>query len=777
MKKYINIVIVFMLFVSTNTYAYNNINTMVDVDTCSITILPNDTTIYSDTTIQLQLSTNQEADFYHWYPSTGLSDTTISNPIATISNSTRYILEATYTGINLINNGDFEQGNTGFYTDLTLLLGPTWRGRYNVVANAMLLDASFCPCNNGGNYMIVDGSETSNVIVYRSQATVKPNTDYTFSLDLSTINNDPNQPASQLADLYIYINNSLIENHFYPVAACCNWSKLTSTWNSGSDTIATVVIKDHNITPWGNDFAMDNVSLRTICRAYDTINITILPTISDVDTCSIRIPDDTTIYSINSVEYQLSSDQEADYYHWHPSTGLSDTTIPNPIATISNSIQYILEAIYESDSNLVYNGDFSLGNVGFTTQLNLSTYNPLQAGCYNIVTIANRYHSGFVPCTHNGGRFLVANGASTPNTIVYQTNVVVQPNIDYAVSFESTNISSSTIQNELPIFQFSINGLQLGNSFVISPTQCQWNRFHQTWNSGSNTTATITILNQNTLAGGNDFGIDNISLRKICRAYDTINIILLPDTIVNITYVNIPLCENDFPYNYYDSVFPQAGIYNYSFTNNNIVDSLHVVNITLLPSYNDTIFAYICAGETYSENGFNISDAGFYTNILTTINGCDSIISLYLGIYPTYSDTIYEYIYRGERYALNGFDETEDGLYVNTLLSINNCDSIIYLSLNVIKLMFPNVVTANGDGINDVFEIHDLFEGGIFLDNELFIFNRQGGKVYYKKNIKTKSDFWNPAKTNSTTGTYFYRFITKNRLKDIDCVGIIEVIR
>ena len=86
MKKYVNIVFAFMLFVSTNIYANNTINNMLDVDTCSINIHQNDTIIYSDTPIQLQLSTNQEADFYHWYPSTGLSDTTISNPMAIISN-------------------------------------------------------------------------------------------------------------------------------------------------------------------------------------------------------------------------------------------------------------------------------------------------------------------------------------------------------------------------------------------------------------------------------------------------------------------------------------------------------------------------------------------------------------------------------------------------------------------------------------------------------------------------------------------------------------------
>ena len=50
------------------------------------------------------------------------------------------------------------------------------------------------------------------------------------------------------------------------------------------------------------------------------------------------------------------------------------------------------------------------------------------------------------------------------------------------------------------------------------------------------------------------------------------------------------------------------------------------------PTYNITINDSITDGETYTQYGFNESSAGTYTQTLTTINGCDSVITLNLTV-------------------------------------------------------------------------------------------------------------------------------------------------
>ena len=95
------------------------------------------------------------------------------------------------------------------------------------------------------------------------------------------------------------------------------------------------------------------------------------------------------------------------------------------------------------------------------------------------------------------------------------------------------------------------------------------------------------------------------------------------------------------------------------------------------------ITAAICQGGTYTENGFNVSEAGVYTQNLQTINGCDSVVMLTLTVNPVYSFTIDATINQGERYHGNGFEVSEAGTYTQNLQTVNGCDSVIVLNLTV----------------------------------------------------------------------------------------------
>jgi gliding motility-associated-like protein len=92
-------------------------------------------------------------------------------------------------------------------------------------------------------------------------------------------------------------------------------------------------------------------------------------------------------------------------------------------------------------------------------------------------------------------------------------------------------------------------------------------------------------------------------------------------------------------------------------------------------------------------------------------------------------------------------------------------------------LQFPNVVTPNGDGINDTWVVVNLLEMGEYSMNELWIYNAWGVLVYHVKNIRQPSDFWNPNETDSPDGTYYYRFSAKNDYGIVRCNGAIEVVR
>jgi hypothetical protein len=93
----------------------------------------------------------------------------------------------------------------------------------------------------------------------------------------------------------------------------------------------------------------------------------------------------------------------------------------------------------------------------------------------------------------------------------------------------------------------------------------------------------------------------------------------------------------------------------------------------------------ICFGETYQFGTTEISETGDYTEIFTSVNGCDSIVTLHATILPDLRSTIYKNIAEGESYSDENFlGLTVAGTYTTPYLeSVDGCDSTITLVLTV----------------------------------------------------------------------------------------------
>lgn len=82
-------------------------------------------------------------------------------------------------------------------------------------------------------------------------------------------------------------------------------------------------------------------------------------------------------------------------------------------------------------------------------------------------------------------------------------------------------------------------------------------------------------------------------------------------------------------------------------------------------------------------------------------------------------------------------------------------------------VVIPNVITPNGDGFNDKFEI----EGITYTPNTVTIFNRWGQKVYEASNYKNQ---WNGG--DVPDGTYFYEVVLTAR-EDRKYTGSLTILR
>lgn len=210
---------------------------------------------------------------------------------------------------------------------------------------------------------------------------------------------------------------------------------------------------------------------------------------------------------------------------WSPVAGLSDTNVLNPVVTLGTaSVQYTLSVTSITPSNHVDNGDFESGNTGFTSDYTFATgpNSLVPEGLYSTTTNPNLVHSSFLSFgdhTTGTGNMMVINGANAPVDIWCQT-INVTPNTDYDFSAYGASCTGSNPAQ----LQFEINGVLLGSPLQLPSITGQWTEFHTVWNSGSNTSITICIYDQQTAADGNDFAIDDITFRQICSVKDSVYI-------------------------------------------------------------------------------------------------------------------------------------------------------------------------------------------------------------------------------------------------------------
>lgn len=147
-------------------------------------------------------------------------------------------------------------------------------------------------------------------------------------------------------------------------------------------------------------------------------------------------------------------------------------------------------------------------------------------------------------------------------------------------------------------------------------------------------------------------------------------------------------------------------------------DNWYIDNITTQTSttctLNTTLNQSICQGGSLLFNGQNLTTAGTYYDTLTSVVGCDSIITLNLSVNQIVSN-ISQSICQGGSFLFNGQNLTSAGTYYDTLSTAAGCDSIIVLNLNVNQLR-KSVNHSLCEGESVVFNGLTINTAGVYLD-------------------------------------------------------------
>jgi hypothetical protein len=139
----------------------------------------------------------------------------------------------------------------------------------------------------------------------------------------------------------------------------------------------------------------------------------------------------------------------------------------------------------------------------------------------------------------------------------------------------------------------------------------------------------------------------------------------------------------------------QTGNYSDTLSTVYSCDSIVFLQLTVNPVQRQVKTATVCAGSSYIYNGRTYAQAGTYYDTLSSVAGCDSFITINLIVLPAVSVYDSVAICSGGSYNFNGNEVTVAGNYHDTLTTGLGCDSAITLVLTVHAKPVP-VVTLTG---------------------------------------------------------------------------------
>ena len=409
-------------------------------------------------------------------------------------------------------------------------------------------------------------------------------------------------------------------------------------------------------------------------------------------------------------------------YAFNGCSGLTSVSIPNSVTSIG---EYAFSGCSSLTSVTIPTGVTSIGNGAFS-------------GCSGLtsVTIPNSVTS------IGGSAFSRCSGLTSvtlPNSLTSISNAafsgcsgltsITLPNSVTSIGdrafYECLNLSSlislatvpPTIGNEaFPYPNICTVTVPCGSLAAYTASTCYWSvyfpqrittgfPFELNASANDSTLGTVAITTGESCAEGVLTAIPELCYRFVAwNDGNTTNprtITLTQDTTLTANFeravytqeIHHAICEGSV---YTENGFnvSEPGTYTQNLQTVNGCDSIVTLTLTVNPVESTNLTAAICEGSVYTENGFNVSEAGTYTQNLQTVNGCDSIVTLNLTVNPTYNITIDASINEGETYEENGFSESEAGTYVHTLQAVNGCDSVITLNLTVNSSLTDVVANA-----------------------------------------------------------------------------------
>jgi hypothetical protein len=447
-------------------------------------------------------------------------------------------------------------------------------------------------------------------------------------------------------------------------------------WSNGKTT-SKIVYSQENIGP---AILRDSIILlidRNGCTARDTFLTTIHPLpISNTgpDTSRFICPGDSILIGTSSIGGYS--------YLWSPSMGLSSVNIAQPYAKPSASTAYILTVT--NTTNGCKNYDTLIVNAlnSSLTAQSLDYWRTCKGSSSQSIGGSPSAVGGIAPYSYLWTPATLLNNSNLANPILVPSingvfNYILQvTDSKGCLAYDTTRVIIDT----LPLHAAGRDtAFCKGNSVILGSTFQP--KINYSWDP-------VSFLNSSTISNpifaGNTAGLFNYVLTVSdsagnCSLKDTLSIIVNPsysDTI------NLSICNGSF-YIFKGISRTLSGVYRDTLSTSKGCDSLVTLNLLVKDTSSKQIFDTICSNQIRSFNGINRTTTGIYKDTLINAQGCDSFLYLNLVVKPISNFSFNASICNNNPYNFNGQNLTVAGTYFDTLINSQGCDSFLTLNLSV----------------------------------------------------------------------------------------------
>ncbi|MCF8244407.1 MAG: gliding motility-associated C-terminal domain-containing protein [Saprospiraceae bacterium] len=519
------------------------------------------------------------------------------------------------------------------------------------------------PDPNG--YMMVVNADYTPGIFYERTVNVCENTPYIFSADIINLFL-PQFPDAILPNVdFLMDGNVVFSTGDIPMTMQWQTYEFAFTPPSGVSQF-TFSLRNNALGGFGNDLALDNISLR-FCGPKIT-----LPAVETNCGGSLNL----------QPTFEGNPWQNA-FYQWQTSFdgGINWSNIPGANAPTLNT------------QNAQAGQQFRLLMAG--AQANLSE--PFCRAVSNALTIEMPVYQGFMQATlcQGGSLLLAGNWYSLPGS--YQIPLTASNGCDSLLTLDLSvfPISASSLQAEIcegEEFAFGNQSLTNTGDYQMTFTNSLGCDSIVSLHLVVHPKVTVELFEQICEGGSINFGgqirtvggdYESISITAHgCDSTTVLHLLVLPELTTNLV---AKICEGSSHW-FDNQQLELPGIYQMTLQTANGCDSLVTLELTIQPMISSQMTVEICQGSSYLFGTQQLNTAGVYEQTFQTASGCDSLVLLTLNIASQTITHLTEEICEGSIFTFGNDQLTSAGIYQQDLTGASGCDSTVILELSMLPV-------------------------------------------------------------------------------------------